>query len=208
MKRFLIAMALVVFMTGMASAEGMIFGVKGGLNLANISGDDAEGNAMKIAFGGGVWLNYAITEAFSVQPELMYMIKGCDSEEEDGGTLKFQYVDIDLLARYTIPMEGKFAPYFFAGPYISMLMSADAEMGDDSADIKDYMESMDYGAMIGVGGEYKLEQGCITFDARYALGLAKLAKDDEASLEFFEMEEAPDFKNTGIMVMVGYGFAF
>ena len=195
MKRFLIAMALVVFMAGAASAEGMLFGIKGGLNMANLSGDDVEYNEMRMAFGGGIWMNYAFTEAFSLQPELMYMLKGCKFEEVDD-PLALTYIDLNILGKYSIPMEGNFAPYLFGGPYLGFLMSAEDPDGED---IKDYMKSMDYGLMIGAGFDYKLESGgCILMDVRYAMGLTTI--DDS--------EEEMDAKNTGIMVMVGYGFAF
>lgn len=200
MKRFLIAMALVVFMAGAASAEGVLFGIKGGLNMANLSGDDIEDNEMKMAFGGGAWMNYAFTEAFSLQPELMYMIKGCDIKDmDDGYTLN--YLDLNILFKYTIPTEGNFAPYLFAGPYLGMLLSAEAPdpKSGKIVDAKDDMKSMDMGAMLGAGFDYKLEAGgCILMDVRYAMGLTEI---DDSDNEY-------DSKNTGIMVMVGYGFAF
>jgi len=199
MKRFLIAMALVVFMAGAASAEGMLFGIKGGLNMANLSGDDIEGNEMKMAFGGGIWMNYAFTEAFSIQPEVMYMMKGAGIEDLDDG-VSLNYIDLNILGKYTIPMEGNFAPYLFGGPYVGMLMTAEApDEEGEIVDIKDSCKSMDFGAMIGAGFDYKLEAGgCISFDARYAMGLTTI---DDTEFE-------ADIKNTGIMVMVGYGFAF
>lgn len=200
MKRFLIAMALVVFMAGTASAEGMLFGIKGGLNMANLSGDDVENTEMKMAFGGGIWMNYAFTEAFSLQPEVMYMIKGANIKDLDDG-ITLNYIDLNILFKYSIPMEGNFAPYLFAGPYLGMLLSAEApdwETGE-VVDIKDETKSMDMGAMLGAGFDYMLEAGgCISLDARYAMGLTAI---DDSEMEM-------DAKNTGIMVMVGYGFAF
>jgi opacity protein-like surface antigen len=197
MKRFLIAMALVVFMAGAASAEGMLFGIKGGINMANLAGDDIDDNEMKMAFGGGIWMNYAFNEAFSLQPELLYMLKGADWDNGDY-TIKLSYIDLNILAKYSIPMEGNFAPYLFAGPSLGMNISAKEEYKGESEDLDD-VKSMDIGAMLGVGFDYMLESGgCISFDARYAMGLTTI--DDSDSED--------DVKTTGIMVMVGYGFAF
>ncbi|MBU8922906.1 MAG: PorT family protein [Bacteroidales bacterium] len=209
MKRFIIAMALVVFMTGAVSAEGMMFGMKGGLNLANMTGDDVEDNKMKMAFGGGVWMNYAFTEAISLQPELMFMLKGMDYDitlgtETFEGIGKTTYLDLNILGKYSIPMEGNFSPNIFAGPYVGMLMSAEADIPNEAMDdletqdMKDETKSMDLGVVFGVGFDYMLEEGCITFDVRYAMGLTTI--DDSDSDD--------DMKNTGIMFMVGYGFNF
>ncbi|MCK4538309.1 MAG: PorT family protein [Candidatus Krumholzibacteria bacterium] len=199
MKRFIIAMALVVFMTGAVSAEGMMFGIKGGLNMANITGD-LEDTKMKMAFGGGVWVNFAVTETFSIQPELFLMNKGVKADIDEDAGIKLSYIDIPILGKFSVPTEGNFGFNFFGGPYIGFLMSAEAYYEDEEEDIKDFTESLDYGLVFGAGFDYMLESGCITFDARYALGLANLAKDDEGDDE--------SIKNAGIQILVGYGFAF
>ncbi len=198
MKRFIIALALVVFMAGAVNAEGMMFGIKGGLNLANLSGD-IEDVKIKMAFGGGVWMNYAINEAFSVQPELFFMMKGAKADVDDiDAGIRANYIDIPVLAKYAIPMEGDFGINLFAGPYLAFLMSAEEYYEDEDADIKDDLESLDYGLVFGAGFDYKLESGVITFDARYALGLTNMVKDSDDW----------EVKNTGIQFLVGYGFAF
>ena len=48
MKRTLLALALIVLMGGYASAETMTWGLKGGLNLADLTGDGISGNEMKL----------------------------------------------------------------------------------------------------------------------------------------------------------------
>ena len=76
MKRLIIAIALVALMSGTVLAEGLSLGFKGGLNLANLVGDDLENTKMKLCFGGGVFMNYQMTESISLQPELLIMMKG------------------------------------------------------------------------------------------------------------------------------------
>ncbi|TFG88147.1 MAG: PorT family protein, partial [Candidatus Atribacteria bacterium] len=87
MKRLIIALALVALMSSTVFAEGMTFGVKAGLNLANLAGDDIEDMKMKLCFGGGVFMNYPMTESISLQPELLFMMKGAkvDVDEVDAG---------------------------------------------------------------------------------------------------------------------------
>ncbi len=210
MRRLFIALTLIVFMAGAVNAEGMMFGFKGGLNLANHTGDDADlfevGNDMKLAYGLGVWFNYSINEAFSIQPEAMFMTKGTKFEE-GGEELNFNlsYIDFNVLGKYAIPMEGSFSPFFAIGPQLGFLMKGEFEVDGDTEDMKDYMKSMEFGLVFGAGFDYMMEAGCITFDARYVLGLTSIwdLSDDE-----LEGEDQLDAKNTGIQFLVGYGFAF
>lgn len=206
MKRIIIAIILVTVTSGAASAEGMLFGVKGGMNLANWTGSDTEfltlDNKMKVAFGGGIWFGYAFNENFSIQPELLLMMKGT-KWEESGVTLSanYNYLDLNLLAKMTFPMEGSVTPFIFVGPQIGFLMSAKfkAEYEGDSEeiDVKDEYKDIDFGLAFGGGVDYNLEAGCVSFDVRYNLGLMSIYDGENV-----------DQKNAGIIFMAGYGFAF
>ena len=198
MKRIFLLLALLVFAAGAVNAEGMMFGIKGGLNLANVSGDDAHDDAkLKIAFGGGIWMSYAFTEAFMIQPELMFMMKGMDLDVEDEEGLALSYIDLNVLAKYAIPMEGDYGIALYAGPFVGMLMSAEF----NEVDMKDDFASMAFGAIFGAEFAYMLESGCITLDARYSMGLTTIA-------DFEDADEQPDIKTNGIQFMIGYGFPF
>ncbi len=200
MKRLIIALALVALMSGTVLAEGMTLGFKGGLNLANLTGD-LEQTKMKLGFGGGVFMNYQMTESISLQPELLFMMKGVKADIDEDAGIKLNYIDIPILAKFSVPMEGAFAPCFFAGPYISFLMSAKEYYEDDDEDIKEYLKSTDFGLVFGGGFDYEIaDGGYLSFDIRYALGLTNIP-DTEGS-------DDVDLKNAGIMFMVGYGFSF
>ncbi|MBN2070032.1 MAG: PorT family protein [Candidatus Krumholzibacteriota bacterium] len=195
MKRLIIAVALIALLSGTALAEGMTFGVKAGVNLANLTGDDIDDVKMKLCFGGGVFMNYMMTESISLQPELLFMMKGTKADIDDDAGIKLSYIDIPILAKFAVPMEGAFAPCFFAGPYIGFNMSAKEYYEDDEEDLDD-VKAMDFGLVFGGGFEYAMGEGAMTFDVRYALGLTTL---DDSDAEM-------DVKNTGIMFLVGYAF--
>lgn len=201
MKRLLVVFALVIFMCSAASAEGMMFGVKGGLNLANVMGEDTGGSEMKMLFGGGIFMNYAFSEEMSLQPEVLFMMKGTGIEGLDDSGFKFSYIDIPVLFKYAMPTDSGFVPALFFGPYISMLMSAKAELLGVEVDIKDETKSLDFGLVIGAGFDYAMGEGAFTLDVRYALGLT-------TTMDIEGVDEQPDMKNVGIMFLLGYGFAF
>src|ERR1700676_5573291 len=52
------------------------FGIKGGLNLTNLSSDNFSDNHLKAGFNVGIFSKIPITEGFSIQPELLYSLKG------------------------------------------------------------------------------------------------------------------------------------
>src|SRR5687768_6079357 len=51
-------------------------GVKGGLNLTNLYVDDVEDENMKVGFNLGLFAKLPVTSGFSIQPEVLYSVKG------------------------------------------------------------------------------------------------------------------------------------
>ena len=137
MKRLLLALALVTLLCGSASAEGMTWGAKGGINLADLEGDGISGNEMKLVAGGGIFFDHALTEIISIQPEILFMLNGTKSETLENTGINLSYIDIPLLAKFSLPTDADFVPYFFAGPSIGILMSANYEVLNIEEDIKD-----------------------------------------------------------------------
>ena len=171
------------------------FGLKGGLNLANLSGD-IENNKSLIAFGGGVFSKITPSPTICIQPEVLFMQMGTEEDVDNGEKIKLNYIEIPVLIKYVFPTEGSFEPNIFAGPAVSFLMSAD--YGDE--DIKDYITSVDFGLAFGAGADIAIGDGGgkVTFDGRYTLGLTNI-NDDVDSDEF-------SIKNGVITFMVGYAF--
>lgn len=111
-------------------AQTYSFGVKTGLNLSSISDDGKADNKMKTGFNGGIFANVALTDKFSIQPEVLYNTMGAkstlnldaDKEPSDYKT-KLGYLYIPIMFQYNI------APHLYieAGPEFSFLMNASSE---------------------------------------------------------------------------------
>lgn len=209
----MVAVALMMFVASGAFAQDKpyYFGVKAGLNMSTISGDDVEDASYALGMAGGLVMGYKISEMFTLMPEALFMWKGAKETYEDPDvefTWKFYYIDINVLAKVTVPTEGAIAPYFVAGPYVGIKAShgwssdpeADAESeAEVDAYLDDYMKGVDYGLVFGGGVDYELDSGhMITFDARYGLGLTTTVDDVEG--------EEVDVKNNSITFLVGYSF--
>lgn len=172
-KLFLVAIATVGF-TFTGTAQEVTFGVKGGVNNTNFTGDLP--SDPKTSFYVGGFVDLGITEAFHIQPELLYSSEG--SADDMGVT----YLKVPVMLKYYA------APGFNiqAGPYLGFKMATEDDLFDEA------IKSMDFG--VGVGAGYDLANG-LFFDARYNLGLMDISEVDGVEI-----------KNSGIQAGVGYRF--
>jgi hypothetical protein len=120
------------FASSDAYAQGIRFGVKGGANLSNLSGDltneDVYDN--KYGFHGGLMLNVGLVgDGFlSIQPEVLFSQKGYKYADDSftvlgqtytyKGEQTYNYIDVPVLLK--VNAGGLF---FEAGPQYSYLLS-------------------------------------------------------------------------------------
>lgn len=201
-KSLLLLFVAVSFATSPAFAEGMMAGVKGGLNFANLIGDNVEEAASKTSFVGGAFLCYPLTEIFAIQPELLFTMKGAKNEDsEDDESWNINYIEIPILLKVALPTEGNVDPSLYVGPGFGFLLSSKVSNGGER-DLKDETEGFDIGLIVGAGVDYQLEAGALSLEARYEVGMTTLAKEEDDS------GEKLDINNSVISIMVGYGFKF
>jgi opacity protein-like surface antigen len=179
MKRIFLALSMVTLFAAGAAAQGVSVGVKAGLNLANLTGDDAGDTKMKVGYHFGGYAKFALTEAFSVQPELLYNAVGAKATEDGyDGNYKINYVTVPVMLGYSF---GKIS--IQAGPQIGFLTSAKLKVeggGDsDEVDIKDSLKGTDFGMNVGLGADF----GKLNAAARYCIGLSNIADSDNASVK-------------------------
>jgi opacity protein-like surface antigen len=202
MKKIILTVAA-VFAFGFANAQETKFGVKGGLNVANISGD-IEDNSSKVGFHVGGFVEIKVSDKFSVQPELLFSTQGAQREysEDFGGTvvsinekINLSYLNIPVMAKYYVA-EGFSLE---AGPQIGFLTSAkykfEAEGEEEEVDGKDDFESVDFGLNFGAGYDFTEN---LSAGLRYNLGLSNIVKTDAGNDN--------KFQNSVLSVSLGYKF--
>ncbi len=188
MKKILLT-AAAVFAFSFANAQDVKFGAKAGLNMSNFGGD-AEDTSMKIGFQVGGFAEIKVSDKFAIQPELLYSALG--AKEDFAGievSSNLNYLNIPVMAKYFVA-EGFSLE---AGPQLGFLLSAKAKGDGESEDIKDALESIDFGLNFGAG--YDVAEN-INIGVRYSLGLSNIIKDSD------------DYKvnNSNIAIAVGYKF--
>jgi hypothetical protein len=210
MKKLSIALVIGAFVGMLAlpqtAAADVKFGIKGGVNAANVNGsffDEIEDIDWKneIGFCAGIFLEFNFGRVLTIQPEVLYTMKGAKTTYEEGELtatekLHFDYIEIPLLLKLRLP-TGSLHPFVFAGPAIGFNLSSkvkwieDGDSGEE--DIEDF-EKFDYSAVFGGG----LQLGSsIHIDVRYTIGLKKLIQDEL---------EALDIKNGVISATIGLAF--
>lgn len=152
------------------------FGVKGGLNFAELQGRDGEDASYKTFYHVGILYQANILGPLSIQPELQYSVQGSDLKGAftDYKT-KLHYFTVPVLAKVTL------GPIFVeAGPQFGYLVSANDE---GKVQISNTNGSASYGQVNQSStGNYKrgdfslaagagLKFSALSIGARYVAGL-------------------------------------
>jgi hypothetical protein len=182
------------------------FGIKGGVNLANLYIDNVNDEQAKWGLHAGIWAKAPLGEFFAIQPELLWSSKGTRLASYNNipftqdGTIRFNlnYVDLPVLASLTLgPISLQ------AGPYVSYLVNANVKnLREDlttgtavDLDRGDF-HSFDYGLSGGIALDIKGFQ----LGARYNHGLREVGKSDIAG------QLTTNSKNAVAQVFVAFGF--
>lgn len=156
-------------------------GVKVGMNVSNLYINDVNDENARIGFNGGFYGQILSTEAFAIQPELLFSTKGTQADYDGliDQTVRFNmnYIDLPVLAVFKLGPSAE----IHAGGYASYMLSAnittDGDLGSDYDELdRDHFKSYDYGLTGGLG----LNFGAVQIGARYNYGLVQIAKSNTA----------------------------
>ncbi|KAF2330237.1 porin family protein [Flavobacterium daemonense] len=192
MKKIILStIALMAF--AFSNAQETRFGVKGGLNLANFTGDFDTN--LKAGFHIGGFAEIKIIERLAIQPELLFSTQGArynmDGGGKDSGAYKLNYINVPVLAKFYVTK--KFTVE--SGPQIGFLVSAKNE----SRDIKDAYKTADYGFNFGAG--YNFTDN-FSVGLRYTVGLSGIY--DRDYVDFSDYYDST--KNSNLQLSLAYKF--
>lgn len=159
MKKFLLA--AVFACCGFGAAHAQSFGIKGGFNFANLSGDSANDFNVLTSFHVGGLYEVRLLDYLSVQPELLYSVQGAKVQDEE---IKLNYFTVPVMLK--IYLNGNFN--IQAGPQLGMLLSE----SDNFAPYKS--ETFDFGFAGGL--EFFITEGLFA-QARYYAGTKEVAEN-------------------------------
>lgn len=171
----LVTSALMVGVTTHTYAQSPIsFGLKGGFNIANITGEDFDADA-RFGLTAGVALDISVPVLpFGVESGLYYSQKGADGTDS---TLKLDYLEVPVLAKFQLGPSGPITPHLVIGPYVGFNVNAESESGGDTFDISDSVNGAEFGGAVGVGIDFNLGVTKLNARAQYAYGFNDIFED-------------------------------
>jgi hypothetical protein len=229
MKKVLLSLiaAVACFQVQTAKAQGLQFGVKGGLNIANITisnAGDVDDNRSIPSFNVGGYVDLPLAPVFSLQAGLMVSGKGAkytsgDKSSDNWYEVKTNpiYLELPVNAVGKIPLGDQFKLIVGAGPYLAMgiagknsvegkLLGAsfsddkNIEYGDDEPDNNGSQGQGTFKRFdFGLNFLAGLELGHFTVNANYGLGLTNMNPGSEN-------DEGDKYKNRVFSVSVGFLF--
>lgn len=184
--------------TQTCAGEITSYGIKFGANFAKSSGNFATTPSYKTAFSVGAFSVYNLSDQFSIQPELLYSIKGYKLDGKDFQVdATFEYLELPLLAKFLVSNTNTLLISLLLGPSVSYNLDAKFTTKIPGASFSGKIpnfNTLDFGAIVGFSILFPVNEGNIVFDARYNLGLTNWD------------EKHTDYKNRVITTSVGYSF--
>ena len=171
MKKVTTILSLAVFCLFLSSASAQnAVGIKGGVNIANLSGFEGDS---RVSGHAGVFLHHTINRNWCFQPELLFSGEGQQYFSNGSErTLALDYIQLPLMIQYYPAPQ----VYFEAGPQVGLLVSAQ-DKGDEVAHINVKDDFSTAQVALGVGIGFKATEQLILY-GRYNFGLTDVTKFD------------------------------
>ncbi len=218
MKKIVVLMMIISFvLIGTVSAQGMGFGVKGGVNMAKWTGEDVKeltdnGLDQKylMGFAAGGFVTLPLGNTIAIRPEFLFSQNGAKFEGSDEGyeatmSMHMNWLNIPVLAVFNVGPVG-----VFAGPYFDLFLSGkekievsyggetyDEEEDIEREDIKTLNYGVVFGAAFGVTNNIDVE-------LRYSQGLNSMDKEPDDYDDSWGPYEESDIKPSMIQALVNF----
>lgn len=198
--------SLLALVFGFTYSQNTQFGIKGGMNVATQTSTESELVDLKtsslIGFHIGGFVEFKLSDKFSVQPELLYSAQGGkysvvlrQTNDPDLNTnaevvTNLSYINIPVMFKYYVIEKLSLE----AGPQIGILISSKEKItqpGSSYSSNNDNFEPIDFGLNLGAG--YDITEN-ISAGVRYNLGFYDVEKGDIET------------KNNVLSLSVGYKF--
>lgn len=205
MQRLIPILFTLLLVPSAAQAQGVKLGIRAGGNFATFRGDTEEALEFpgtsseferRTALQIGGFFQFAVSDQFTIQPELIYTQKGSSLDGsvsvqgqvvDFSGTFRFSYLEIPVLAKFQIPTTGSLKPSIFAGPALGFNLTSEFEIeagGESETDDDVDVSSTELGVVIGGELAYILASGnAISLDIRYNPGITDVDSEGDESLQ-------------------------
>ena len=203
-----IALPLALVLTSLpaarAGAQAMAFGVKGGLNVSNVTGGNDLFDSKRGVVAGGFGV-FDFAPEFGVEVDALFAMKGAQTSgrslDASGNVISvghsyliLDYFEIPILARYNFHTGAEALTHVFLGPTLAIKIGARFDYGSSTKDIS-AARSLDSGLALGASIDLGAGPRKMVFDGRFGFGLTNA----------FDWS-GPDLKNQSFSLMAGMSF--
>jgi hypothetical protein len=192
--------SLVIFNNEAKSQVGLALGVKGGVNVSNLTKNSIGNFDSQTNWAGGVFAGILLAKAFVIQPEFLVRKGGATQNANSTNTqVTLNYFQIPVLFKLRIPIGETVFPHVFAGPSYDYITSATytrttTQNGSTTNANATPIRRTGMGGLVGVGLDLEIDHIFLTADARYGFGFSNISSDYLA------------VRGTYYTIMVGIGF--
>ena len=193
-KRTALVCAACLTVAASAAAQNVTAGVKAGFVLNSIpnagqvidqiSGFDSVDVSAKTGLVGGGFVQFAFNDRVSLQPEMLFVMKGVNLDLRDNvgtASAKVNYLEFPIFMRFNRPLNDELRGFVMAGPAFGVKVGTGGTLngaqgavtGSRDFDIDPAIESKDFGLAFAGGLEWEK----FLIEARYVLGLTDIATD-------------------------------
>ena len=163
----LLTTLLLITSVTLAQQNRTEFGLKGGVNLANL--ENTANTESRTGFNVGALAHFHVSPRFALQPELQFSTQG--AKMNNGGTHENNYINLPLMGQVMFGEGFRLQ----TGPKIGYLVSSKADSGNNKTDLDNIYEKTDFSWSVGAG--YLTRNG-LGFDARYNIGLNDISQNN------------------------------
>lgn len=121
-------------------AQPVTFGVRAGMNVATVGGDEDDAKS-KIGFFGGLGVDFNIVNSLSINSGLFFTQKGCKTDDTDmdiegypidaNARFTMNFIELPVYLSYRLPLNLESSLQVFFGPYFDY-----GVYGKATADVK------------------------------------------------------------------------
>lgn len=162
--------------------------------------------SFKPGIAAGAFLMYSSLNHFGISADVLYSQRGT---KYDNGVIKYtqrvNYLEVPVVARYFLTLNGNFRPNIFVGPSLGIKLNAKRVNG--ASEVFNGENSNDFRNLdLGATGGFQLNWGTgnrqhFLIDARYNLGLS----DVQTNLPNLWGRRS-SLQNSTITIALGYAF--
>jgi hypothetical protein len=178
-----------------AQDKPLTFGAKVGISSSVFTRDFQAVSERLTGFSGGGFITYRITDFFAVGAELLYIQQGAsgvilyDTLPSTSTTLTFHTIDLPVLLFFNVPDINGVSPKLFIGHSFGYNINVTGrnrtQIDNDPImyvrgvhDMTNRYERLDFGAIAGVGVDFKTGKMVFSIDGRYRLGYTNMFLND------------------------------